>query len=222
MTRRGLFVTGTDTGVGKTLVGCAILRGLRARGVDVGALKPVETGPGPFGPADALALAAASGAEDPPDDVCPQLFALPAAPIAAARHEARQVDLAVIDAALTRQSARHDWVLVEGAGGLLVPVAEGVDMAELVRRCGLPLLVVTRAALGTINHTRLTLEVARARGLELAGLVISHGPRPLSDADLANLEELRRDPGAPLLGEIPSLGPDDAAEAHLDLDRLPL
>ena len=222
MTRRGLFVTGTDTGVGKTVVGCAILRGLRARGVDVGAMKPVETGVGPLGPTDALALAAASGAGDPLEDVCPQVLALPAAPSAAARHESSQVDLAAIDASLTRQAARHEWLLVEGAGGLLVPVAEGVDMAELARRCGFPVLVVARAALGTVNHTRLTLEVARARGLELAGLVISHGPQPLSVADLANLEELRRDPGAPLLGEIPPLGPDDAAEQHLALDRIPL
>lgn len=222
MTRRGLFVTGTDTGVGKTLVGCAVLRGLRARGLDVGALKPVETGVGPDGPADALALAAASGAADPPEDVCPQAFALPAAPSAAARHESRRVDLTAIDAALTRQMTRHDWVLVEGAGGLLVPVAEGVDMAELARRCGLPVLVVARGALGTLNHTRLTLEALRARGLEPAGLVISHGPRPLSEADLANLEELRREPGAPLLGEIPPLGPGAAAEEHLALDRLSL
>ena len=220
MTRRGLFVTGTDTGVGKTLVGCAILRGLRARGCDVGALKPVETGVGPFGPADALALATAAGAEDTVDEVCPQAFSLPAAPSAAARHEGREVDLRVIDAALTRQAARHDWVLVEGAGGLLVPLAPGFDMADLALRFELPLLVVTRAALGTLNHTRLTLAEARRRGLEVRGIVISHGPQPISDADSANLDELRRDPGAPLLGEIPPLAPDDAAENHLQLDAL--
>jgi len=219
VTRGGLFVTGTDTGVGKTVVGCAILRGLRGRGLDVGALKPVETGVGPFGPADARALATASGADDPPEDVCPQAFALPAAPSVAARHEEREVDLAAIDAALTRQRVRHEWLLVEGAGGLLVPVAAGVDMAELARRCGLPLLLVTRATLGTINHTRLSLAAVRQRGLELAGVVISHGPEPISEADAANLAELRDELGAALLGEIPSLGPDDAAEKHLDLDR---
>jgi dethiobiotin synthetase len=97
---RGCFVTGTDTGVGKTRVACALVRGLRRRGIDAGAMKPIETGVAAAGPLDALALREAAGGEDPLDDVCPQRFALPAAPTAAARHEGRAVDVAALDDAL--------------------------------------------------------------------------------------------------------------------------
>ena len=220
MSRRGLFVTGTDTGVGKTLVGCAILRGLRERGLNVGAMKPVETGVGPAGPADAQALAEAAGADDPLSDVCPGRFEMPAAPSVAARHEGRVIDMEEIDASFVRQESRHDWLLVEGAGGLLVPILEDLDMADLAKRWQLPVLVVTRAALGTINHTRLTLAVARHRGLEVAGIIVNHGVEPISDSDRANLEELLRDPGAPILGEIPPLARGSSAAPHLRLDSI--
>ncbi len=217
----GLFVTGTDTGVGKTLVACALLRALHARGIDAGAMKPVETGVGPEGPLDAIALREASGAKDPLDLVCPQRFALPAAPNVAAEAEGRRVDLAAIDAAYAQLAARHAWMVVEGAGGLLVPVDDATSMAELASRLGLPLLLVARAALGTINHTRLSVEVARARGLHVAGVVVSHADGVLSDADAANLGALRREPGLPWLGEIPPLagGAQPGTDA-LDVDAL--
>ena len=217
----GVFVTGTDTGVGKTVVACALVRALRARGLDVGALKPVETGVGPEGPLDAIALRRASGDDAPLDAICPQRFALPAAPTVAAAAEGREVDLAALDAAFAAQAARHAFVVVEGAGGLRVPVAEGLDMADLAARWELPLLVVARAALGTINHTRLTLDAATARGLAVVGLVVSHPDGPLSDADAANLGALLADPGVPLLGSVPPLGPGDAPAADaLDLSAL--
>jgi dethiobiotin synthetase len=202
---RGLFVTGTDTGVGKTRVACALLRALAARGMDVGAMKPVETGVGPAGPLDAQALRAASGAEDPLEDVCPQRFALAAAPAVAAEREARPVDREAIRRAFARQRQRHTWLLVEGAGGLLVPLDAKDTMADLAAELALPLLVVARGALGTINHTLLTLEAAERRGLDVAGVVISHGSGPLSDADAQNLAALRTHLGARLLGELPPL-----------------
>ena len=197
---RGFFVTGTDTGVGKTVGACAALRALRARGLEVGAMKPVETGVGPDGPQDALALQHAAGGRDPLEIVCPLRFALPTAPTVAAADEGRAVELERIDAAFAEICDGRDLVVVEGAGGLLVPVAPGVDMADLARRLSLPLLVVARTQLGTINHTRLTLEVARARGLQVLGVVLNHTTPSLSDADAANLEVLRRE--VPLLGEV--------------------
>ena len=202
---RGLFVTGTDTGVGKTLVACAVVRALRARAVDVGVMKPVETGVGDAGPLDALALQRAAATPDPVELICPQRFALPAAPSAAARDVERTVDLAAIRNAYAEIRNRHDTVIVEGAGGLLVPVSEELDMAGLAGELGLPLLVVARASLGTINHTLLTLEVAQKRGLEVAGVVISHAVDPVSYADIVNLEELRFALGDLLRGEIPKL-----------------
>jgi dethiobiotin synthetase len=217
----GFFVGGTDTGVGKTVVACALVRGLAARGLDVGVMKPLETGVGPGGPADALALRAAAGADDPLDQVCPQRFALPAAPTVAAAAEGRSVDLDAVRRAFARLAARHSWLVVEGAGGLLVPAAAGTSMADLALELRLPLILVARAALGTINHTLLSLEAATARGLPVAGVVISHAGGPPSLADAANLAELRAALGSGLVGEIPPLAPGaEAPPEALDLDRL--
>jgi dethiobiotin synthetase len=214
--RAGVFVTGTDTGVGKTVVACALVRALRARGIDAGAMKPIETGVGPDGPTDAIALRDAAGARDPLADVCPQAFALAAAPAVAGA-----VDLAAIDAAHARLLARHEFLVVEGAGGLLVPIDAQRTMADLVQRFALPLLIVARAALGTINHTRLTLEAARARGLRIAGVVINHAAGPLPDADLANLALLRGELGSVLVGEIPPLAAGSRPDAStLDIERI--
>jgi len=207
MRARGVFVTGTDTGVGKTLVACALVRALRGRGRRVGVLKPVETGVGAEGPLDALALREAAGSRRPIAAVCPQAFALPAAPSVAAEAEGRSIDLELLDAAFAAQRDRHDLVVVEGAGGLLVPLARELCMADLAGRWNLPLVLVARAALGTINHTRLTLESAARRGLSVAGLVISHADGPLSPADAANLQALLESPGVPLLGVVPPLAP---------------
>jgi dethiobiotin synthetase len=220
-TRGGVFVTGTDTGVGKTVVACALVRGLRARGIDAGAMKPIETGVGPEGPADAIALRAAAGARDPLADVCPQQFALAAAPAVASRAHGGAVDLAAIDAAWLRLRARREFLVVEGAGGLLVPIAAQLSMADLAARLALPLLVVARAALGTINHTRLTLAAAAARGLRVAGVVISHAGGALPDADVANLVLLREELGALRIGEIPPLAASALPDPEqLDLDKL--
>lgn len=214
----GLFVTGTDTGVGKTVVGCALAEALRRRHIDVGVMKPIETGVGAQGPLDAIALAEAACVEDSIDLVCPQRFELPAAPSIAAAHEGRAVDFAAIRGAYETLRSRHAWMLVEGAGGLLVPILPDYSMADLARDLGLPLLVVARAALGTVNHTRLTLEVAANRGLAVAGVVISHGPHAISASDAANLEALREDLGDRLVGELLPFAP--GASAPRDAFRL--
>jgi len=218
---RGLFVTGTDTGVGKTVVGCALVEALRRRRVDVGVMKPIETGVGPQGPLDAISLAESAQTSDELALVCPERFALPAAPSAAAAAEGRRVDLDAIRAAFDALAARHERMVVEGAGGLLVPIRDAYTMADLARDFALPLLVVTRAALGTINHTQLTLEVAGHRGLPVAGVVISHGPRPISTPDAKNLEALRAALGDLLVGEIPTLDPSaPVPRGALDLNRI--
>lgn len=219
--KAGVFVTGADTGVGKTVVGCALAEQLAARGVDVGVMKPIETGVGPQGPLDAIALAEAAGVADPIALVCPQRFGLPAAPGVAAAHEGGSVDLAAVRESFAALAARHSFLLVEGAGGLLVPIARDYDMADLARDFGLALLVVARGRLGTINHTRLTLEAAAARGLRVAGVVISHGAASLSSADAANLDALRVELGSRLVGEIPPFDPGGGAPpGSLDVDAI--
>jgi dethiobiotin synthetase len=215
METSGLFVTGTDTGVGKTVVACALVRGLRGAGLDVGVMKAVETGVGPEGPLDATALREAAGGTDTLEEVCPLRFALPAAPNVAARREGETVDLNRARRAFEQLASRHDAVVVEGAGGLLVPITEDVNMADLAAELDLPVVVVARAALGTINHTLLTLCEAERRGLSVAGVVVSHADGPLSDADEANLAYLRERLGSLLLGEVPplSLGETPAPDA---------
>jgi dethiobiotin synthetase len=221
MTARGVFVTGTDTGVGKTLVACALVRGLRSRGLDVGVMKPVETGVGAAGPLDARALHEAAGVPDPLELVCPFALKLPAAPTVAAEDEGRAIDLGVMGRAYATLASRHACMVVEGAGGLLVPVAEGASMADLARALALPLLVVARASLGTINHTLLTLEVARARALRVVGIVISHSSGVLATADAANLGALRAALGEMLVGEILPLRAREAPAANaIDLDAI--
>ncbi|MBY0402207.1 dethiobiotin synthase [Myxococcota bacterium] len=208
---RGLFVTGTDTNVGKTLVGCALARGLRAAGIDVGVMKPSETGVPASGPLDANALRVAAGVDDPIEEICPERFALPASPEVAARAEGRAVSLPAIRAAWARLSKHHAFMLVEGAGGLLVPIDRQTDMADLARELALPVLLVTRARLGTINHTRQSLECAAARGLEVFGVVISHSDGALSPADALNLASLRERLGGLLVGEVEPLSSGESA-----------
>jgi dethiobiotin synthetase len=226
-----LFVTGTDTGVGKTTVSAALLAAWRRSGRRVAPLKPIETGcdgvPPDLVPADALRLAAAAGLADTPVDVlCPNRYALPASPEAASRAEGRPVDLDAIDRAHARLAAGADLVLVEGAGGLLVPIAPGVLMADLAARLGATLLLVARASLGTINHTLLTVEAARRRGLAVAGVILNRTASLPGPDEPTNAEAIARHGGVEVLGTLPHLPgePADAlataATAHLDLDLL--
>lgn len=201
-----VFVTGTDTGCGKTAVGCALARSVRASGRRVRVLKPIETGcesrDGELRPADALALARAAGDDAPLARLCPYRLALPAAPEVAARDANVKLELGPIADALALARRDADLVIVEGAGGLLVPIAPDLDMAGLAAALDLPVLVAARATLGTINHTLLTLQVARARGLHVVGLVVSHTTQVLSPADRRNLELLIERLPVPFVGEL--------------------
>ena len=211
----GLFVTGTDTGVGKTIVAQAIIGALAQLNLDVAALKPVETGVGPNGPEDAQALAKAIRHSEPLEVICPLQFSLPAAPFVAAEDAQQPLEVRKIRDAWNQIRERHDFVVVEGAGGLLVPVTDDLDMAGLAAELELPIVIVARAALGTINHTRLTLREAERRGLEVIGVVFSHQAGPLSDADQKNFAALKKSLGPLVVGEIPFLS--DPAKVSPDL-----
>ena len=184
----GVFITGTDTGVGKTWVGCRLAEAWRAQGLRVGVFKPAESGSG----GDAAKLKRSAGSRSPMELVRPYHFKRPLAPAVAAQAEGRRVILRVIKKAYAKIRASSDLVLVEGAGGLLVPYAPGLDAARLAKALGLPLLIVARARLGTINHSLLTLEAARRRGLRVLGVLLN-GKAPKSDASKSsNASVLRR------------------------------
>lgn len=170
---RGLFVTATDTGVGKTEVACALLRDARARGLDAVGMKPAQSGVVPGEPSDAERLALAADGVEPLEAVCPYSFAAPLAPAVAARVEGQTISFARIVDGARALAARHDAVIVEGAGGLLVPLTDRETYADLAVALGLPVVVVARAGLGTVNHAALTVEALRRRGLAVAGLVLN-------------------------------------------------
>ncbi|GJG87172.1 hypothetical protein tb265_23530 [Gemmatimonadetes bacterium T265] len=197
--RLRLAVTGTDTGVGKTLVSCALVAALRARGVAVAPFKPIETGvpgvPGAGAGADAERLWRAAGTGHALDDVGPVTYTEPLAPLVAAERAGRPVDLARVEAARARLDAGA--FLVEGAGGLLVPLAREadgrvVDLATLAARWALGVVVVAADRLGALNHTLLTVREAERRGLAVRAVVLNAcRPAPADVAERTNLAALR-------------------------------
>lgn len=221
----GVMVTGTDTGVGKTVVAGALAAALRARGIDCGIMKPVQTGAllteGGKVSADARFLALASGVTDPPELVCPALLDAPAAPAVAAADAGQEIHILPILDALDELYTRHEFMIVEGAGGLAVPIVGKYLYSDLALEMELPLIVVARATLGTINHTLLTIHFARHHGLEVLGVVINGYP---ADPDLAERTApavIERLSGVPVLAILPQLSEVDVDAGELgDLDRL--
>jgi len=191
------FVTGTDTGVGKTLAAAALSQGEREAGRTVLYCKPVQTGLQPGEPGDAAFVAAAA---EVPVVECLR-FPDPLAPAVAAERAGAVIDVDALLADITKAGDGFDRVVVEGAGGLLVPLGGDVTMADLAERLGAGLVVVTRPSLGTLNHTALTLEAARARGLPVDGLIISGWPAAPEITEQTNLDLLSA--MAPLLGLLP-------------------
>ncbi len=206
---KGVFITGTDTGVGKTLVAGGIAAALSERGISVGVMKPVETGcvlrDGRCVPEDALFLKEMAQSQDEMELVNPYAFEEALTPALAAERAGVKIDLKRIEIAFKTLLSRHQLVLVEGAGGLLAPLWKDVLMADLARQLGLPLLIVARANLGTINHSLLSLYYARKESIPVLGLVINHTLPAAGLAESLNPEALRRWGKVPLLGVIPFL-----------------
>jgi dethiobiotin synthetase len=212
---RGLLVTATDTGVGKTEVSCALLANARAAGIDAVGLKPAQSGVGPDEPSDAERLGAAAGWVEPPEVVCPYSFAAPLAPAVAARLEGRPIAFARIVELARAVAARRAAVLVEGAGGLLAPLTDRETYADLAVALGWPVLVVARAGLGTVSHTALTVEALRARGLELAAVVLNR-VAPADDPSVPhNPAEIARLTGCVPVGPLPYVADIGARTAAL-------
>jgi dethiobiotin synthetase len=202
MRATGLFIAGTDTGVGKTVVTGLIGSMLIRRGIRPGVMKPVATGCARRGGAlcspDALFLKEMLGLDDPLDLINPVRFPEPVAPAVAASLAGGEVDLAACDGAYRELRSRHDLVLVEGIGGLHVPLKETFTVADLALRWGLPLLIVARPGLGTINHTVLTVRCAQAQGIPVAGFIFDESTPAAGDASVETnasaVEKLCRTP----------------------------
>jgi dethiobiotin synthetase len=217
---RGILITGTDTGVGKTLVGCGLAAALIAQGKAVGVLKPAETGcstrDGVLYPEDAAHLAAFARTTLPLDQLCPYRFAPPVAPNVAAELAGRIIEPRRIAAAFEQIARHHDFTLVEGAGGLLVPLAGRYTFADLARDLSIPLLVVVGSKLGALNHTLLTLHCAQALSLPVTGYILNH-PIPASDlATQTNAQTLAHLTDVPCLGILPFL----SLKGDIEQDRV--
>jgi dethiobiotin synthetase len=214
---RGVFVTGTDTGVGKSIVAAAACAALAARGERVAAFKPVVTGlDEPVGewPQDHKLLARAAGGGQAPEDVAPYRFAPAVSP-----HFAAELAGATIEpAALLDVARRHELLVCEGVGGLMVPITTGYLVRDLAVDLALPVVIAARTGLGTINHTLLTIEAARSAGLSVAGVVMTpwpDDPEPIEKSNRATVERLG---GVP----VSALAPTDPASLAAAGERLPL
>jgi dethiobiotin synthetase len=205
---RSIFVTGTDTEVGKTVVAGVLAVVLKRRGLDVGVMKPVASGGVRRGKTlvseDAIFLKRAADCDDPLDLINPICLEPPLSPHVAARVSGVTIDWARIDEAYETLSTRHEMLVVEGAGGLLVPLTDDFLVADLARKWDLPLVVASRIGLGTINHTLLTVEAARHRGLTVAGIIFNgYDESRAGTAERTNPDEIARLAGVPILGILP-------------------
>jgi len=190
---RGLFVTATDTGVGKTVLSAALLAAMVAAGEEVRAHKPVVTGleePPGASPPDHELLAAAAGMT--PEDVAPLRYGPAVSPHLAAQLAGERIDPADLVARAQKAADEETSLIIEGVGGLLVPLTDDYTVCDLAAELGLPVLIAARPGLGTINHTLLTLKAARAAGLEVRAVVLTPWPQDPSALELSNRETIAR------------------------------
>lgn len=208
MPAKGIFITGTDTGIGKTVVAAAIARVLKERGINVGIMKPVTSGcserDGKLFSDDAALLRWAAGLPFD-EDTEPYCLKAPIAPSMAAEKEGVRIDFSLIKSAYDRLASQHDFMIIEGAGGLMVPLAGGLLIADLITQLKVPALVVTRPNLGTVNHTLLTCFTARQLGIETRGFIINRYPDRPGEAEEYAPHLLDSLAGVPLLGVLPEV-----------------
>lgn len=222
--RSAIFITGTGTGVGKTVGTGGLAGSLRAAAIDVGVMKPIETGV-PTGPeslegSDADFLATMAGVTDGPELLSPVRLREPAAPLIAARIEGATIDLGRVYGAAAELQRRHRLLLIEGAGGLAVPIHQGFTMADLALALNAPVIIVGQLGLGSINHTILSDAYARACGLEVIGIVLnSREPETGSLAEQTNPEMIASMTPTPVLGVIPYIADPRGAGRHTLIDR---
>lgn len=213
--KSGLFITGTDTEVGKTVIAAGLAATLKAAGVDVGVMKPIASGGVNYSPSrtgvggriiseDALCLKHAAHVDDSLDLINPMCFNAPIAPSVAAKIEGRSIELKQIDDAFNQLREIHEFMIVEGVGGIAAPICGDILTADMAQRFGLPLLIVARTTLGTINHTVLTEAFARSFNLHPCGVVLNGLRRESAGlAEETNPKEITRLTRLPIIGIVP-------------------
>jgi len=206
----GFFITGTDTGVGKTVVTACLSLLFKNQGMDVGVMKPIETGVDPkcssTANSDAKFLMKVSGSTDAEEEVCPYRLKIPASPYQASEIAGTPIQPATILEQLKILQSRHNMMLVEGIGGLLVPITTRYNVADLALEIGLPLIIVSRTLVGTLNHTLLTINAAREHGLKIKGVILNR-------QEGGDLDEVEKQQGklieelsdTPILGTCPNI-----------------
>ena len=205
---QGYFITGTDTNVGKTVVTACLSTLFKSRGEDVGVMKPIETGVDPecssSANSDAKFLIEVTGVQDALEDVCPYRLKAPASPYQAARIEGKELDPEKLLERFRALQSKHSMMLVEGIGGLLVPITQRYNVTDLALQMDLPLIIVSRIQIGTLNHTLLTINAARQHGLKVAGVILN----PVHEGELDTIEEeqgslIEEFSDTPILGTCP-------------------
>ncbi|MVO98383.1 dethiobiotin synthase [Paenibacillus lutrae] len=225
----GLFVTGTDTGVGKTIVTAALAAALRAEGRHAGIWKPVQSGAQlGSGTTDAERLLRYTGIRERPENVASFSFAAPLAPLIAAREANISVTLKDLVSAGETAARRYETLIVEGAGGAAVPLTEDSLTADLIKVLGLPALIIARSGLGTVNHTALTASYLQQREIPVIGVIMNDGAEAGWDQDpsvATNAELIERISGLRVLGRFPALTGEihpqvltDTVRRSIDLD----
>lgn len=201
----GIFVTGTDTGVGKTVVAAGIAGAMRRDGIDVGVMKPIATGiPQKIGfkSSDAELLAKMAGSKDPESEINPVFLPVEASPLAASRALNVDIKLDEVFSAFKYLTGKHEFVIAEGIGGLMVPIKQNYFVIDMIKEMNIPVLIVSRAALGTLNHTLLTVRVCREYDLNVAGIVVN-GVRDNNVVEKTASEIIREITGIFVIGSIP-------------------
>lgn len=199
---KGIFIAGTDTGVGKTFVAGGLAAALREKGVNVGVFKPFESGVG-SGHEDYKHLKKMSGSTDPDDWVCPYRFKEALAPLVAAERAGVEINWCKVTDSFESIATKHDFVIVEGSGGLLVPLAPGKTNIDLIRECDFPVLLVARLGLGTINHTLLSLECLKQHHIQCLGVVLNQTTESMGGAEETNPLVLKEKFKVNLVGQVP-------------------
>ena len=204
----GIFITATDTEVGKTVVTAGLAAAIAGRGRNAGVMKPVATGGRKTGSKiiseDALFLAGSINSDDELELINPVTLEIPLSPFAASRLENKEIDIQKIKSAFFKLAGRHDFMLVEGVGGILVPIGKNYSTADMAADMRLPVIIVARLNLGTINHTLLTINEASRRGLTIKGIIFNC--TKYADAGLAektNPDIIKELSGLPVLGTLP-------------------